>query len=172
MSDQKKTAGQIVLEHDALGLETEDDVREYTRAMSPKIAELLLSTAQQAKNHDLYRNKDFYIVSTKRPDPVLRYPITKVWARRSCPTPVYRQDVYKYHHGSGVLTLLWSIPDRYRCQEILKNQNHYLQDKDWKDISKTVILMASGELLNWVKKENGEKQDAVIIISPREEMNA
>lgn len=172
MSELKKTAGQIVLEHDALGLETEDDIREYTRSMAPSEAQLLLSTAEQAKNHDLYRKNDFYIVSTKRPDPVLKYPVTKVWARRSCPTPVYRQNVYKYHQGNGILTLLWTLPDRYRCNDILGNQNKYLQDNSWKDIAKTVILMASGELLNWVKKENGEKQDAVIIISPREEMNA
>ena len=106
MSEDKKTIGQRVLEHDYNNPGIEDDIHEYTRAMSSEIATQLLSLAHKTKDHDLYKNKDFYIVCTKRPDPVLRYPILKYWARRSCPTPAYRQDVYKYYHQTGHLVFL------------------------------------------------------------------
>jgi hypothetical protein len=42
-------------------------------------------------------------------------------------------------------------------------------DKECADLAKFVILMESGELLEWVKKENGEKRDAVIKIQEQQE---
>jgi hypothetical protein len=44
---------------------------------------------------------------------------------------------------------------------IINNQLKYLNDKETAELAKFVILMERGELLQWVKKENGEKIDAV-----------
>ena len=42
-------------------------------------------------------------------------------------------------------------------------------DKETAELAKFVILMENGELLKWVKKENGEKIDAVIRIENEEQ---
>jgi hypothetical protein len=170
---EKKKAGQIVLEHNAQGLELEDDVQEYRRAQEPETLDIIWKTIQDAKTKDIYVGKDFYIVMMFTPDQVLRQPKKVIFARQSCPTPVFKQSVWKYRHQSGDLEFLWSIPDMMRYYDIVRNPNQYLADtvgdKAWHDIAKMVILMESGELLNWVKKENGEKKDAVIFVNRNEE---
>ena len=161
----KKTAGQTILEHDALRLDMDDDIIEYRRAMEPDIAKRLNDTAQEAKTKDLYRHKDFYIVLITTNDRVLRKPKIIVLARKSCPTPVYKQSVWKYRHASDTLEFLWSIPDAILYYHILQNRLKYINDPECADLAKFVILMVTGELLDWVKEENGEKLDAVIEIN-------
>jgi hypothetical protein len=167
----KKTAGQIILEHDAQRLDTEDDVIEYRRAMEPEILAKIHSTAQQAKQNDSYKGKDFYVVLITTTDPVLRHAKIVTLARKSCPTPVYKQSVWKYHNNSDQLEFLWSIPDEVLYWHIIRNAPKLVQDEECNDITKFVMLMESGELLRWVKKENGEKIDAVIKIN-KEELHA
>lgn len=161
----KKTVGQQIAENDAKGLDLEDDVREYTNAMAPLIQQTLCDTAQQASNHDLYLNKDFYIVLVKNVDRVLGQPKIQCWARRSCPTPVYKQDVFKYHHLSGELEFLWCIPSKERYWHIINNKYRYLSNKQTERLAQFVLLMESGALLKWVKRENGELPDAIISLN-------
>lgn len=168
MESKKKTAGQIILEHDAQQLGFEDDISEYRRAMEPDIIARLIDTANKSKDQDGYKHKDFYIVLITSNDRVLRQPKIITLARKSCPTPVYKQSVWKYRHVTGDLEFLWSIPDMILYYHIIKNQIKYLNDKETADIAKFVLLMESGELLQWVKKENGEKIDAVIKINKEE----
>lgn len=165
----KKLAGQIMLEHDKLGLDLEDDITEYRRSMEPDIIQRLYKTANDAKNQDGYRGKDFYIVLITVVDRVLRQPKIMTLARKSCPTPVYKQSVWKYKTFDGQLEFLWSIPDELLYHHIIRNQMKYIDDKETSEIAKFVILMESGELLRWVKKENGEKKDAIIKINNKEE---
>jgi len=165
---KKKTAGQQILEHDSLKLSLDDDITEYRTAMEPGIMQSVHDTAQKAKNNDHYRGKDFYVVLITTIDRVLRQPRIIPLARKSCPTPVYKQSVWKYRTNSDNLEFLWSIPDAILYYHILQNQHKYLQDKECADLAKFVILMESGELLDWVKKENGEKIDAVIKINKDE----
>jgi len=159
---KKKLAGQQILEHDALRLEMEDDVIEYRRAMEPDIMRKVHETAYKSKDADGYKGKDFYVVLLVSVDRVLRQPKLVTLARKSCPTPVYKQSVWKFKHMSHELEFLWVIPDKILYYHILHNRQRYLEDKECSDIAKFVILMESGELLKWVKKENGEKIDAVI----------
>ena len=159
---QKKLAGQIIHEHDSLALDLEADIIEYRQAMEPDIMARLRDTAHKAKDKDGYFGKDFYIVLITIIDRVLRQPRIIPLARKSCPTPVYKQSVWKYKNGTGDLEFLWSIPDSILYYHILNNQAKYLADKETADLAKFVILMENGELLRWVKKENGEKVDAVI----------
>jgi hypothetical protein len=164
----KKTAGQRILEHDAKRLSLDDDIIEYRRAMEPDIMRRVNDTAQKTKVQDLYRGNNFYIVLITTVDRVLRQPKVTILARKSCPTPVYKQSVWKYMHQSDTLEFLWAIPDSILYYHILRNQPKYLMDKECADLAKFVILMESGDLLKWVKRENGEKVDAVIKITPEE----
>jgi hypothetical protein len=166
--EQKKLAGQKILEHDGLALDFEDDVSEYRRAMEPDIMARLRDTAHEAKNKDGYINKDFYIVLITTVDRILRQPKIIPLARKSCPTPVYKQSVWKYKTITDDLEFLWSIPDMILYYHILNNKEKYINDKETADLAKFVILMETGELLEWVKRENGEKIDAVIKINNEE----
>jgi hypothetical protein len=160
----KDTAGKTILQHDALRLDIEDDVIEYRKAMEPGIMQHIHNTAHAAKTKPQYTNKDFYIVLITTVDRVLRSPKIIPLARLSCPTPVYKQSVWKFKHTSGELEFLWSIPDALLYHHILRNQTQFLLDKECAELAKFVILMESGSLLRWVKTENGEKIDAVIKI--------
>lgn len=162
MEEKKKTAGQVILEHDALRLPFEDDVIEYRRKMEPAIIQGIWNTIAKAKDLPIYAGKDFYIVLTTTTDAVLRQPKIGVLARRSCPTPVYKQSVWKYMNASGMLEFLWTIPDAILYYYILRNQEKCLRDEECRELAQFVILMESGELLEWVKHENGDKIDAVI----------
>lgn len=165
---QKKLAGQIIHEHDSLALDFEADIIEYREAMEPDIMARLNDTAQKAKDKDGYRNKDFYIVLITTIDPVLKQPRIIPLARKSCPTPVYKQSVWKYRSASDNLEFLWSIPDAILYYHIMNNRAKYLADKETADLAKFVILMENGDLLEWVKRENGEKIDAVIKLDSEE----
>jgi hypothetical protein len=159
---QKKLAGQIIQEHDSLALDLEADIIEYRQAMEPDIMARLRDTAYKAKDKDGYVGKDFYIVLITIVDKVLRQPRIIPLARKSCPTPVYKQSVWKYKTVTAELEFLWSIPDSILYYHIINNRAQYLADKETQQLAKFVLLMESGELLAWVKKENGEKIDAVI----------
>jgi hypothetical protein len=158
----KKPAGQLIVDHENKNLDLEDDIIEYRRAMEKKTVKDLYETAFKVKNEPLYKNKDFYVVMTIKNEAVFRHPQTIMWARRSCPTPVYKQAVWKFHTQTDTLEFLWNIPDPLRYYHILRNRHEYLSHKEHQEMAKFVILMESGELLEWVKKENGEKKDAII----------
>lgn len=161
----KKTVGQIITENNAKNLELEDDIREYTNAMAPLIQQTLHDTAYQASLHELYYHRDFYIVLVKNVDRVLGQPKIQCWARRSCPTPVYKQDVFKYHHLTGELEFLWCIPSKERYWHIVNNKYQYLSNKQTERLAQFVLLMESGALLKWAQRENGELPDAIISLN-------
>ena len=162
---QEKTYGQVLLE--TAMLEPEDAIQEYGKPIGRDVMKDIYATAQWASQHSLYKDNNFYVVNLLRQERVggALQPISL--ARRSCPTPVYKQAVWKYHKDSGDLEFLWSIPDQFRFWDIINNQQEYLDSSEqkWRDMAKFVILMHTGELLDWVKKENGEKPDALIKIN-------
>lgn len=161
----KKTVGKQIQENNEKNIPLEDDVREYTKAMSGLLQKTLYDTARQASLHTLYENRNFYVVLVKNVDRILGQPKFQCWARRSCPTPVYKQDVFKYHYMSGELEFLWCIPSSLRYWDIIRNKDKYLDNKETKRLAQFVLLMESGELLEWVKRENGELPDAIISIT-------
>lgn len=162
------TVGSQIEAHNDKNIELEDDVREYTRAMEPLLIQSLEDTAVQTSNHPKYRNKNFYIVLVKNVDRILGQPKFQFWSRISCPTPVYKQDVWKYHYLSGELEFLWCIPSAQRYYHILANRQKYFENKETRRLAQFVCLMESGELFRWVIKENGEKPDAVISFKKEE----
>lgn len=163
--NDKKTYGEIIKEHSLKNLTLEDDVIEYRKQMEPDVLKKIYAAAAQAKHHPAYSGKDFYIslhwIIERLGQGFKPLPI----ARRSCPTPVYKQTVWKYRTDSDDLELLWTIPTQETYYGILRNQIHYLSDPETQFSAQCVILMESGELLKWVKKENGNKPDGVIKIN-------
>jgi len=159
----RKTYGQTIIDHRAQNLTLDDDVIEYRKSMESSVMEGIQTTVKNAVNHPLYKNKDFYVVLLFKVERIGQAPRTLSFARLSCPTPVYKQSVWKYHCAGGSLEFLWSIPDAILYHHIIKNAPKYLEDKETVDLAKYVLLMESGELLQWIKKQNGEhKTDAVI----------
>ncbi len=163
MSD-KKTYGQIVAEHRSLNLDLEDDTREYTTLKARDLWKDVQEVAYKSRTHTLYANRDFYVVIVHNLEQVGQVARDRVFARRSCPTPTYNQSVFK-SHKDGKLEFLWSIPGKIRYYQVLHDKVKELEDTETRDRAKFVILMESGELLEWVKRENGEKIDAVIKIN-------
>lgn len=167
----KQPFGTQLLEHQAKNLTMDDDVIEYRRQMESEIMANVHKAVAQAKDQPLYKNHDFYIVLLIRKERFGDTPNTLALARRSCPTPVYKQSVWKYHSLTGSLEFLWCIPDAVLYHHIKRNPQQYLDDKETKQLAQYVILMESGELLDWVKKENGEKKDAVIKLHKEGELD-
>lgn len=155
--DIKKTAGQLVYEHNQKQHVMEDDISEYRGEHEKEIIDRINACAYHAAtNIDIYKNRDFYVVMLIAKDAMLKHPRYIIFARRSCPSPIYKQAVWKYNHVSGTLEFLWVIPDKILYYHVLNNRQKYLQDKECQDMVKFVTLMESGELLEWIKKENGE----------------
>lgn len=168
--ENKKTVGQIILEHDAKGHDLQDDVHEYTLEMGKEIMANIHKAIQDALSYPAYQNRNFYVSLVTTIDRMLHKPKNIPIVRLSCPTPVYKQSVWKYHYKSGGLEFLWSIPSQMRCQDVLRNPHKYKDNQESKIFAQFIMLFESGELLEWVKKENGEdKKDAIIKIKKDEE---
>lgn len=167
--ENRKTFGQIITEHHAKYLDLEDDIQEYSRAwwkdIKVKVNECIFKTRQ----NPVYRNKDFYISIHLYKEKFTDAPRSLSVARLSCPTPVYKQIVYKHLRDVDKTEFLWSIPDKILYYDIINHSDKYLKDPKYADMAKFVILMESGELLKWIKKENGEKPDAVLSIKKDED---
>ncbi len=166
--DIKKTYGSQVIDHNSLYKTLDDDVIEYRREMEKDVIGNINAVITQALIDPQYTNRDFYIVLLMKVERLGQAPRTFVFARLSCPTPTYKQSVWKYHHFSGHQEFLWSIPDKILYYHIVNNSQKYLQDHETVDLAKFVLLMESKELLEWVRRENGEQQDAVILIKEQD----
>jgi hypothetical protein len=161
---KKKTYGEQLVEHAQKNLGPEDDVREYRKVMERDIVKKIHSTLEAALLEDGYKDKDFYIVLMTKIERFGNAPRNYIFARKSCPTPQFRSSCWKYVNRTGKLEFLFSLPDEEFARAILANLPYYLQDKEYANLAKFVYLHESGELLTWVKKENGEKPDAIITI--------
>jgi hypothetical protein len=160
----KKTYGSKLIDHIAKNHTLDDDVIEYRRKLECDVLKEIENVIAKTRNAPLYRFKDFYIVMLTKVERLGGVPHNMIFARRSCPTPIYRQSVWKFKNVADQLEFLWAIPDSILYNHILRNKEKYLADKECAELAKFVILMESGELLEWVKRENCEKIDAVINI--------
>jgi len=151
----------------AMGLD--DDVREYSKEWGKELWTNLIQASQMLKKTQKYSGRNFYMVLVKRFNPSKNQPESIIMPRISCPTPVYKQDVFKYHYASDSIEYLWTIPDKLKYYHILNNKQRYYENKETRRLCQFVVLMETGELLKWVKKENGEKPDAALSIKHKEE---
>lgn len=165
---KQETYGSKMLAHQSQGHEIEDDVIEYRKKWELEVVAARNAAIKAALVDPSYMGKDFYIVILLQKERNFDMPRVRVFARRSCPTPVYKQTVFKYIRAAGALEFLWTIPDKILYYHILRNAPKLLQDPETRDLAKFVCLMESGEMLEWAKKENGNKKDAVIKIMKQE----
>jgi len=162
--DKKETYGQVLARLGDKAFELEDDIVEYRREIERDVIKDIWQTIYKAIKDPLYILRDFYIVVLNKIERIGGVPRTFVLARKSCPTPVYKQSVFKYRHLSGELEFLWVIPQQDLYYHLLQNLSASLADPKTADLAKFCHLMESGKLLEWVKKENGERPDAIIKI--------
>lgn len=147
--------------------------REETLYMSNAMSEgrlnSLYSVANETRKQPYYTNIDFYIVLVPTHERTAEMkPEDFVFVRRSCPTPGYNQNVFKYHKDTGSIEFLWSIPRKAIYWDFYKNRVKYLQNPKLKSRTVFVMMMESGELEKWVARENKEdpkKEKAVIRIN-------
>ncbi len=147
----------------------QEELRYLSNSMGDDRMKKLYAVAQETARQDYFLNVDFYIVlvptneRTAQMDPADFY-----FVRRSCPTPAYNQNVFKYHVSDKSLEFLWSIPRKARYWQLYANRNKYMTDPVMKSRTSFVVMMESGKLLEWVAQENGEdlsKPKAVIKIN-------
>jgi hypothetical protein len=147
----------------------QEELRYLSNSMGEDRMRKLYSVAHETAKQEYFLNVDFFIVlvptneRTAQMDPEDFY-----FVRRSCPTPAYNQNVFKYHVASGSLEFLWSIPRKARYWQLYANRNKYMTDPVMKSRTSFVVMMESGKLLEWVAKENGEdltKPKAVIKVN-------
>lgn len=156
-----KTYGQILQEHTAKNLLMEDDVRSYTESMTPDIIKQIEGGIEAALVDPSFMGKDFFVEMRIRLHYIGRTPETIVMIRHSAPTPNYKQTVWKYYHKSGTLDYLWCLPDEREYFYLLSQVS---VEKKYEGLRKFVKMDASGELLTFVKRLNGDKPDAIIKI--------
>ncbi len=144
---------------------SKEELTHIARSLDEHRLNRLHAEAQTKSKLDYFLNRDFYLVLTMTNDPTTKEPKDFVIARRSCPTPGYNQNVFKYHYQSSELEYLWTIPKKNLYWHFWKHRQFYLQHYKWKKMCSFVCLMESGQMLEWCKKENGELKDAVIKIN-------
>jgi hypothetical protein len=147
-----------------------EEMLELSRLWGEARMKFVHHLGQTASKEDYFLNHDFYIVlvptNERTPEGL---PKDLPLVRRSCPTPGYNQNVWKYHHKTGNVEFLWSIPRKLIYWQLYVNRFKYLTDPVMKSRTAFVVSMESGKLLEWVKKENGELQDAVIKVNKQAE---
>lgn len=143
----------------------EEELREMSASFSEQRQKALYTIAKETAQQDYFSNIDFYIVavwSFSREFTYGQKPEDFFFVRRSCPTPAYNQNVFKYHHKTGSIEFLWSIPKKMRYYQLWANRTKYIADPVLKARTAFVVSMETGKLLEWVKKENNNLPDAVI----------
>jgi hypothetical protein len=170
--EKKKTVGQMIAEVNA----QEDehfwqnywDFRPYN---SNDLWKAINETVNIHKKFPVHENKDFYVDIAHIKEAGLRKPVNKIMTKIDCPTPVYAQSVFKYHHLTGTLEFLWTLPTKQSVDEIVANPGAYQFDKEYGRTPKFAILFARGDLDKWVDKENGNKINNVVIKLKKDEEN-
>lgn len=140
-----------------------------SNAMSEQRMASLYNVANETRKNLYYTNIDFYIVLVPTHERTAEMkPEDFVFVRRSCPTPGYNQNVFKFHKDTGSLEFLWSIPRKAIYYDLYKNRMKYLSNPKLKPRTAFVVMMESGELEKWVAKENKEdpkKPKAIIKVN-------
>lgn len=143
--------------------ELTDDIQHAGIDLNEEIRKKINSKAEETSELEAFRNKDFYLVPIIRTHKVtgkMEWPPIIV-TRHSCPTPVYNQHVFVYHHQNKIVEWLWTIPAQYKHLYYLKHAREFLVDLDENQRSQAQICLdfESGKLLNAVKRANKESDN-------------
>lgn len=141
----------------------QDDYREYSKVMMKKILENVNDAFAKAVDHPKHKNKNFYVdlrISTEAVKKTIR---SRIWVTEACPSARFGHSVWKYHHESGTIEYMWTIPGNKEYDYIIAHTQEYLNNGGEKETAKFCHMLADGSLLAWIKKENGYKDDVEII---------
>ena len=145
-------------------------------------------TAYHTAQKEAFAKRDFYLVvlytpnkafkpDCQCPESALKGGVCEhkkqvrdlVWPRISCPTPVYNQHVFKYVYETKKIEYLWTIPTQQKYYYYLRNAKELMQDTLHSQQVQFCMLMESGQLLDWVKKENGETgKEPMMVLRPKD----
>src|SRR5574338_896829 len=112
----KPTVGSLVEANIKKDKPLEDHPREYTRAMGLQKMEEIEQVVQEVSKWPKFENKNIYFTLVINIDKLLQNQPKFILLppRESCPTPVYKQAVWKFERASGQLHFLWDIPSKER----------------------------------------------------------
>lgn len=152
MNEQGRTVGAQALEL----MQKEPEVTtviDQQRAMQENyLAELSACVADFEKKN---KNKDFFVCVLTKHEPLMPNVLRNYFVPRfTCPVPNYDQAVFRYHHKTGDLELIWSIPCREGC--LYLKDNALLVPPDERDLLAMVLAFADGTLYMLSNKLNEE----------------
>lgn len=167
--NEKKTAGELVAQADSSYDEHfYEDYLEFRKINSKNLWNDIVAAIEDEKKKPFFSGKDFFIILLHVIDAGLRRPVNKIWIVPDCPTPVYKQSVFKFHHEGQRIEFLWSIPTKNMVDQICANPYKYLFDKTHGEWPKMCLLYKSGELHKWAKKQLGNKIDGFVLSHKKE----
>lgn len=166
---EKKTYSQKIDEHRAsyngLVYAPPEDPIEYRKMMEKQSLATLNDAFAKAVVHPNYKDQDFYVelrVSTESVKGTVR---TKPFVLKACPSARYGSSVWKYHHRSGAIEYLWTLPGKKKYYEVIKDTQAYLNTPgSTTDTARFCHMLKDGSLLKLIQKENGYKKDGIIIL--------
>lgn len=159
MTKKKKTVGAIASELQQKAPETRDPIEIQREVHKDYIDNLKIAVDRGLKT----MQHDFFVTVITKKEKLMENVLRNYFAERStCPTPDHDQTVYKYHHNSGNLEYLWTIPDRQTCEIFLRNADKIVPEEQL--LLEFVLNFYNGELMTLCRKLNGENLKTGIIL--------
>lgn len=146
----------------------QDDYREYGKEMMKVILENVNDAFSKAVNHPKYKNKNFYVDLRISTEAIKKSVKSKIFVTESCPSARYGHSVWKYHHESGTIEYMWTIPGNKEYDYIIANTQEYINQGGEKETAEFCHMLADGRMLARIHKENGYKKDILITTKAEE----
>lgn len=159
----KLTYGEQVDNHRALYTGDQDDYREYGKEMMKVILANVNDAFAKAVEHPTHKGKNFYVDLRISTEGVKKSIKSKIWVTQDCPSARFGHTVWKYHHESGTIEYMWTIPGNKEYDYIIANTQEYLNNGGEKETATFCHMLNDGSLLALIQKENGYKKDGLIL---------
>lgn len=83
----------------------------------------------------------------------------------SCPTPDYDQSVFMYHAAEEKLQYLWTVPDPFTVELLLRNARYVVPEE--RPLLEMCMKFVDGTLLRKCRKLNGENPETGIVLEKK-----
>lgn len=101
------------------------------------------------------KQRDFFVAVLTKHEPLMPNVMRNYFIPRfTCPVPNYDQSVFRYHHKTGDLELIWSIPCREGCVHLKENALQVHPEE--RDLLNMVLAFSDGTLYLLSNKLNEE----------------
>ena len=160
--DQRETVGKISSELLKKATEDKHTAKDQTaEQLSDYENNIDIAVTNGIKEFGL--DRDFYVVVLTKKERLLQNVIRNYFlTRTTCPTPDYDQTVYKYHHESGYIEYLWTVPNKETC---INMKTYALQvPPEQKELLNFVLSFYDGTLLKKAQQLNNEQTQADMVI--------